>query len=136
MKSIPLDADWRYFPNEVMDAAYGVSELDESSWGVLPNLADYPHDLIAVSGTLNLRRTFDIEPIADVCLRFFIDLQHAPKGTELYVNGWHLGTHQNDEALHADVTDTVSLEDNLILIKLTHSGELSGLSLQSVPCDL
>ena len=135
MKPISLETDWRYFPTEIMDAAFGASELDESSWGVLPKLADYPHDLIAVSGTLNLRRTFDVEPIGDVCLRFYLDLQHAPVGTQVYVNGWHIGTLQAGETLHTDVTDTISLEDNLILLKLMHSGDLSGLSIQPVPCE-
>src|SRR5258705_5220062 len=123
MDSISLETDWRYFPTEVIDAAYGVSELDESSWGVLPKLADYPRDLIAISGTLNLRHTFNVEPIGDVCLRFYVDLQYAPIGTQVYVNGWHIGTLQMFEPLHADVTDYVSLEDKLLLIKLTRAGD-------------
>ena len=135
MKSIPLETDWRYFPTEVMDAAFGASELDESSWGVLPQLADYPRDLIAVSGTLNLRHTFNLEPIGEVCLRFYIQLDHAPIGTQVYVNGWHIGTIQAGEAFHADVTDYVSLENNLILLKLSHSGDLHGLSIQPIPCE-
>ena len=134
MNSISLESDWRYYPTEVMDAAYGASELDESSWGVLPQLADYPRDLIAVSGTLNLRHTFDLEPIGDVCLRFHLHLDRAPIGTQVYVNGEHLGTLQSTEPLHADVTDYVSLEDNFVLLKLTHSGELHGVSIQPVPC--
>src|SRR4051812_8934795 len=110
MKSIPLETDWRYFPTEVMDADFGVSELDESSWGVLPQLADYPRDLIAVAGTLNLRHAFDIEPIGDVCVHIHLDLKRAPLGTQVYVNGWHLGTIQLAEPLNVDVTDYVSLE--------------------------
>ncbi len=135
LKSISLETDWRYFPTELMDAIFGASELDESSWGVLPRLADYPHDLIAVSGTLNLRRTFDLEPIHDVCLRMYLDLKHAPTGTQVYVNGWHVGTVQTAGTLHTDVTDYVSLEDNLLLLKLTHSGDLNGLSIQRIPCN-
>ncbi len=135
MKSIALETDWRYFPTEVIDAAYGASELDESSWGVLPQVADYPRDLIAVSGTLNLRRTFDLEPIGDVCLRFHLHVDRAPIGTQVYVNGWHLGTMQSTEALQAEVTDYVTLEDNFILLKLSYSGELHGLSIQPIPCE-
>ena len=135
MQSIPLDDDWRYFPAEVIDAAFGASELDESSWGVLPLIAGYPRDLIAVSCTLNLRRTFDLEPIGDVCLRIHLDLGHAPIGTQVYVNGWHVGTLQSAGTLHADITDYVSLEDNLLLIKLNHSGDLYGLSIQRIPCE-
>jgi hypothetical protein len=135
MQPISLETDWLYFPTEVMDAVFGASELDESSWGILPQLADYPRDLIAFSGTLNLRHTFDLEPIGDVCLRFHLDLQRAPIDTQVYVNGWHVGTLQTAGPLHADVTDYVSLEDNLLLVKLTHSGDLHGLSLQPIPCE-
>ena len=135
MQPISLETHWRYFPTEVMDAAFGASELDESSWGILPRLADYPRDLIAIFGTLNLRRTFDLEPIGDVCLRFHLDLKRAPIGTQVYVNGWHIGTVQTADPLHADVTDYVSLEDNLLLLKLSHSGDLHGLCIQPIPCE-
>ena len=135
MQSISLETDWRYFPTEVMDAVFGVSQTDESSWGVLPQLADYPRELIAVSGTLNLRHTFDLEPIGEVCLRIHLDLKQAPIGTQLFVNGWHVGTVQTSAALHADVTDYVSLEANLLLLKLTHLGDLHGLSIQRIPCE-
>ena len=135
MHVILLETDWRYFPTEDMDEAFGAFELDESAWGILPQLADYPRDLIAVSGTLNLRHTFDIEPIGSVCLRFHIRLDHAPIGTQVYVNGWHAGTLQTADPLNADVTDYVSLEDNFVLLKLTRSGDLHGLSIQPIPCE-
>ena len=118
-----------------MDAAFGASELDESSWGLLPQLADYPRDLIAVSGTLNLRHTFDLEPINDVCLRFHLALKRAPIGTQVYVNGWHVGTIQTADPLRVDVTDYVSLENNLLLLKLIRPGDLYGLSIQPLPCE-
>lgn len=135
LSPISLEIDWRYFPTESADADFGVSQTDESSWGVLPQLADYPRNLIAISGTLNLRHTFDLEPIGDVCLRIHLDLKHAPIGTQVFVNGWHVGTIQTAEPLHADVTDYVSLEANLLLLKLTHTGDLHGLSLQPIPCE-
>lgn len=135
MNSTALETDWRYFPTEVMDAAYGMSELDESSWGVLAQLSDYPRNLIAISGVLNLRHTFDLEPITDVCVQIHLHLEHAPTDTQVYINGWHVGTSKPAEVLHADITDYVSLEDNLILLKLTRSGDLGGLFLQRVPCE-
>ncbi len=48
LNPIPFDTDWRYYPTEDLDPAYGVSRLDESSWGVLPSLTDWPRDLIAM----------------------------------------------------------------------------------------
>ncbi len=135
MNPISLDTNWRYFPTEVIDPIYGATELDESSWGVLPQISDYPRDLIAYSGTLNLRHTFDLEPIHDVCIRYHLHLIIAPVGTQVFVNGWHIGTFQAHQSLTADVTDYVTLEDNFILLKLSHRGDLSGLSLEPVPCD-
>ena len=135
MTALSLDTDWRYFPTEVMDVAYGASELDESSWGVLHNLSDYPRDLIATTGTLNLRHTFDLEPIGEVCLRFYLNLTVAPKDTQVYINGWHVGTFQAGQPFHVDVTDYVSLEDNLLLLKITRRGELARISIDPIPCD-
>lgn len=135
MKRIRLETNWRYFPTEVMDTAFGASELDASSWGVLPQLADYPCDLIAVSGTLNLRHSFDLEPIGDECISIHLRLDHAPIGTQIYVNGWHVGTLQTADPFRADITDYVSLEDNLLLLKLTRGGDLYGLCLERVPCE-
>ncbi|MCA0459060.1 MAG: hypothetical protein LCI00_34245 [Chloroflexi bacterium] len=134
MKAVWLDTDWRYFPTEVMDAAYGVSELDASSWGVLPQLSEYPRELIAETGTLNLRRSFDLEPMGDTCVRVYLNLTIAPKDTQVYVNGWHAGTFRAGEPFHADVTDYVSLEDNLVLVKITRRGELSGMGIEPIPC--
>lgn len=136
MKPLSLDTDWRYFPTEGMDAAFGASELDESSWGVLPNLSDYPRELIAAPDTLNLRRSFDLEPMGDMCVRVYLNLTIAPKDTQVYVNGWHAGTFQMGEPFHADVTDYVSLEDNLVLVKISRRGELGGMGIEPVPCDL
>lgn len=135
MDAITLDMDWRYFPTEVVDAAFGASELDVSSWGVLDNLSDYPRELIAQTGTLNLRHAFDLEPIGDVCLRFELHLTIAPRDTQVYVNGWHLGTFQVGQPFQADVTDYVSLEDNFVLLKISRRGDLGGLSIDPIPCD-
>lgn len=132
--TIHLDSAWRYFPVEDMDSAYGVSQLDESSWGVLPQLAEYPRDIFSFYHELQLRRTFDVPPIGDVCLRFHLNLQVAPSGTQLFINGWHIGTVQHGQALTVDVTDFISLEDNLILIKLARKGDLHSLTLQPIPC--
>ncbi|MEZ4671613.1 MAG: hypothetical protein R3E39_27230 [Anaerolineae bacterium] len=135
LNPISLDHDWRYFPMEVMDEAYGASELDESSWGVLPDLADYPRDVIAFYGSLNLHHTFDLEPIEEICLRFHLHLTIAPAGTQVYINGWHVGTAQSGKPLLSDVTDFVTLEGNVLLLKLARKGDLRGLTLHPVPCE-
>jgi hypothetical protein len=135
LSPIALDQDWRYFPTEDMDTAYGASLLDESSWGVLARIEDFPRDVVQFYRELHLRHVFDLEPIADQCLRFHLMVDEAPRGTQFYVNGWHVGT-MGDSPLVSDVTDYVTLEGNVLLLKLTSErGTFKWLRLQPVPCD-
>lgn len=131
---IPLDYDWRCFPPEDADAAFGGSLLDESAWDALAQIADWPRHLLPSAGTVHLRRTLDLEPIGEVCLRYRLRLERAPAGTSVYVNGWHVGALQADAALDVDVTDALTLEGNVILLKVTRRGAIGGMSLLPVPC--
>lgn len=132
---IVLDHDWRYFPTEDMDPAYGASLLDESSWGVLARIEEFPRDVVQFYRELHLRRRFDLEPIEDQCLRFHLMVDEAPKGTQFYINGWHVGTAAGSPLI-SDVTDYVTLEGNVLLLKLTSArGAFRGLRLQPVPCE-
>lgn len=136
LKPIPLDDDWRYFPTEDLDPTYGASELDESSWGALARLADAPREVIAFYGTLNLRRRFDLEPMLDQCVRYELHWAAAPEGAQVFINGWQVGVvRAAGQPLVSDVTDFVSLEDNLILIRLGRKkGEFGALWLLPTPC--
>lgn len=135
LNPIPFDTDWRYFPTEDLDPAYGASQLDESSWGVLPNLADWPRDLVSMGSILHLQKRFDLEPIGDICVRIMLHIESAPANTAVYINGWHAGTLQPATPLVSDITDYVSLEDNLILLNITRKGDLHGVWIQAVPCE-
>lgn len=131
---IDLTDDWRYLSPEDIDPAYGVSALDESAWGVMPVLADFPRESIGHDRPLSLQRRFDLPPIGDVCLRYVLDVPQAPARTAIYINGWHAAT-TTGEAITVDVTDWVTLEDNRILLKVfSKRGELHGLHLRAVPC--
>jgi hypothetical protein len=131
---IPLDDDWRCYPPEDGDAAFGGSMLDESAWDALAALSEWPRHRLPGAGTLHLRRRVDLDPIGDVCLRYRLRLERAPAGTNVTVNGWHVGTVEAGGALEVDVTDALTLEGNVILLKVTRRGEISGVSLLPVPC--
>lgn len=135
LQPIALDTDWRYFPTEDLDPADTAAQLDESAWGVLPTLADYPREIVSFYRLLHLQRRFDLLPIDDVCLRYHLHLDHAPDSTQVYINGWHAGTVGEGKPLISDVTDFVTLEDNLLLLKVTREGDLHGIMLRSVPCE-
>lgn len=132
---IPLDNDWRCFPPEETDATFGGSSLDETAWDALARLSDWPQLLLPGAGTVYLRRTLDLEPIGEMCLRYRLRLERAPAGTSVYVNGWHVGTTEAGAALEADVTDALTLEGSVILLKVTQRGAISGLTLLPVSCD-
>jgi hypothetical protein len=132
---IPLNADWRSYPPEDIDPVYGASQLDESSWDVLPTLAEWPRHLLGQADTVHLQKKFDLEPIGDVCLRFLLHVDAAPEATAVYVNGWHGGTLQKGQSLNADVTDYVTLDGNVLLLKVTKPGRFGDVYLQPVPCD-
>lgn len=135
LSPISLDHNWRYFPTEDMDPAYGASLLDESSWGVLARIEDFPRDVVRSYSELHLRHLFDLEPIGDQCLRFHLMIDEAPQGTQFYINGWHVGTVEAG-SLISDVTDFVTLEGNVLLLKLTSArGTFRRLRLQPVTCD-
>ena len=132
---ILLETDWRFYPTDDTDPAYGSSQTDESSWGILDSLTKWPRDLLSRYETLHLQKTFDLEPITDVCVRYRLHIDAAPEHSAVYINGWHVGTVQAGKALLSDVTDYVTLEDNLILLKVSRKGTLQGVRLQAVPCD-
>lgn len=135
LQPIPLDTGWRYFPTEDLDPADTAAQLDESAWGVLPTLSDYPHEIVSFYRLLNLQRRFDLLPIEDVCVRYHLHLDHAPDSTQVYINGWHAGTVEQGKSLMSDVTDFVTLEDNFLLLKVSRKGDLRGVTLWRVPCD-
>jgi hypothetical protein len=131
---LELDLDWLVFPPADADPAYGASLLDDSTWDALESVSDWPVDRLGDRDGVQLKRRFDLEPIGEVCLRFVLQLDHAPAGTQVYINGWHTGTTESGKALISDVTDYVTLEANLIHLKLVRREVLSGLRLVAMPC--
>src|SRR5690554_4775809 len=56
-----------------------------------------------------LRRTFDLQPIGEVCLRFLLHIESAPGGTAVSVNGYDAGVTIHGQPFVADVTDSLTL---------------------------
>lgn len=131
LRSVFMDQDWRYYPTEDSDPVYGSSQSDESSWGIVSSISELP----SVPGVLHLRHQFDLEPINDVCIRYWFHIDSSPEKTAIYINGWHVGTTQGVGELAADVTDYVSLEANVLLLKIIKKGGSGRIWLQPVRCD-
>jgi hypothetical protein len=83
-----------------------------------------------------LTRTFDVPPILDVCLRFDLHITAAPGAIVLYVNGRRLGEVDGTRPFIFDVTDFITLEDNLIGLRVDCgvSGAFGDVFLKAEPC--
>jgi hypothetical protein len=84
---------------------------------------------------LHLRYTFDLEPIGEVCLRFFLHIESAPSGTTVDMNRWRVGLTQVGQSFIADVTDFVTLEDNILLLQGDQPGDIGPVWLERIPCE-
>jgi len=84
---------------------------------------------------IELRRTFDLEPIGEVCLRFFLHIEAAPDETAVTMNGWNVGKVSAGQPLMADVTDFVTLEDNVLLLVVHQKGKFGDVWVARVPCE-
>jgi hypothetical protein len=92
-------------------------------------------DWLLQHGMVELRRMFDLEPIGEVCLRFYLHVDAAPGGTAVSMNGHEVGTVQAGQSFAADVTDDLTLENNLLLLKVSQRGVFASVWLERIPCD-
>ncbi|HYO87092.1 MAG TPA: hypothetical protein VER79_00500 [Candidatus Limnocylindrales bacterium] len=83
-----------------------------------------------------LTRTFDVPPILDVCLRFDLHMEAAPGPVVVYMNGRRLGEIDGDHPFVCDVTDFITLEDNLIALRVdcAQGGAFRDVLLKAEPC--
>jgi hypothetical protein len=101
---------------------------------LLPSLVDCHLDL-AEDVTIELQRMFDLEPIGEVCLRFYLHIEAAPDDTTVTMNGWDVGKVSAGQLLVVDVNDFVTLEDNVLLLKVNQKGRFGDIWLERVPCE-
>jgi hypothetical protein len=101
----------------------------------LSMLVDLPHHLLIGDIPASLQKTFDLDPIGEVCLRFVLHIAAAPAGTVVNVNRWEAGITQDQYPFAADVTDYVTLEYNVLILKLRQGGRLGAMWLERLPCE-
>lgn len=82
-----------------------------------------------------LRRSVDLEPIEDVCIRYWLCIEAAPNETQVWINKVDLGRTVDGEVFNADVTDYVSLEDNELLFVVSRQGSFGNVWIERVPCE-
>lgn len=82
-----------------------------------------------------LQRSFNVEPMDEICLRYFLHIDSAPRDSQVYINEKHIATYS--APFKIDVTDYLWLEDNIIGIRVDRDtpGNFGDIYLQPVPCD-
>lgn len=137
---MPLDADWSYLYAENAGKKYAQIH-NRPEWIPLPSLSDWSVVSSARFGADWFRREVTIEPL-DTCVNYFLKIDHVPENAMIFVNGKLMGQVQSDNIDHLtfDVTNALSLGDNLIAIKLrcnsdSGGGSFENIRLQPVPCE-
>ncbi len=80
-----------------------------------------------------LQKKFDL-PLRDVCVSYWLCIDSAPAATRLYINGRDFGVVATP--LRFDVTDYVTLDDNVIAFRVPCEmrGSFSDIRLTAFPC--
>jgi hypothetical protein len=132
---IYLNTEWLCYPLPDVNPAYIAAYNDDSTWEVLVKLADWPRHLLQQTKIVFLHHRFDLEPIGNICLRFILHLEDAPDGTNVILNGQHLETFYGGQPFEKDVTDYLTLDDNLLRFEVKKVGPFGDVRLKRVPCE-
>lgn len=126
---ISLDSDWRCDYFEDIPTLH-----DFMPTSPVPSLTQWRFDRTRDENWRAwLEKRFDL-PMRDVCVNYVLRIDHVPEGTRLYVNGRAFG--EIAAPMSADVTDYVTLEENVIALRVPSGteGAFSDIRLVAVPC--
>ena len=134
---ISLDEKWRYQFAPVGDD-YSKPSFDDSDWEwttftglAIPKVS--PPDVIW------LRKRFDLNP-SEACVRYFLRCDDSTIPMVVYLRGRKVAETGNDSHIDIDVTDELSLDDNVLVLKLQPAkwdldSQTQELYLQPIFCD-
>jgi len=86
-----------------------------------------------------MRKRFDLQP-TEACMRYFLRCDRSSYPMRLYLRGKLIEQTGNDDAIDIDVTDFLSLDDNILVLAI-HARQwdldpqISDLYLQPIFCD-
>ncbi|MFN8378139.1 MAG: hypothetical protein U0452_05660 [Anaerolineae bacterium] len=125
---VSLNAGWTVHYDEPREIVYAFAELD--AW--LPFLSAF----VCKGRMAWLSRTFDVPPILDQCLRFDLHITAAPGRVVLTVNGQMRVAVDGTRPFVFDVTDFITLEDNILTLQVdcAGAGSFGDVFLKAEPC--
>jgi len=134
---ISLNEKWRYrFSTEHED--FSNPSFDDSDWEwTLFN--DVPIPKLSPPDVIWLRKRFDLNP-AEACIRYFLRCSDSAYPMTIYLRGQSIKTTGNDAYLDMDITDYVSLDNNVLVLAIRADEwdldpQKAELHLQPIFCD-
>ena len=134
LSKISLNIGWHYRQATESEDYAGLS-IDDSKW----EQVDFGDIEKPSSNIIWLRRRFDLTPMT-ACVRYFLRCDESGYAMTIYLRGQVVAEVDRDSAIDIDVTDYVSLDDNVMVLAIrTHESDFESqgteLYLQPVLCD-
>jgi hypothetical protein len=132
-----LNTNWRYcYATKSED--YSSVTVDDSDWDLVA-FTDIPISKMSPHEVIWLRKRFDLTP-AEACLRYFLRYEGRAFPMTIYLRGQAIAQYDKNSVLDVDVTDYVSLDDNVLVLAIRFKGQgidlqQAELFLQPIFCD-
>jgi hypothetical protein len=126
------------FPPLYLVTGWQIASSGDLVWENVDSLVALSPDQVVLSGRVRLRCVFDLEPIGDICVRYWLHVASTPINIEVLVNGYPvtLALHEGGQSYSADITDCVTLDDNELVLTFSSAGDLGSVTIQPVPCPI
>jgi hypothetical protein len=134
---ISLNNKWRYcYATKSED--YSDVTVDDSNWDSI-TFTDIPIEEMSPHDVIWLRKRFDLTP-AEACVRYFLRCEGRAYPMTIYLRGQAIAQYDKEAYLDVDVTDYVSLDDNVLVLMIRFDGQTvdlqqTELHLQPIFCD-
>lgn len=132
---ISLAKNWRYRYAPVQEKFSG-TDVSDSDWAV----ANWADIIIKDAGAKKIwaRNRFHLEPTME-CVRYFLRTDRFVFPAQVFLRGKLIAEVSLNESLDLDVTDEVSLSNNILMLAIDPSGwkqeKPADLYLQAIFCD-
>lgn len=134
---ISLNNKWRYcYAKKSED--YSGTTVDDSDWDSI-TMTDIPIEEMPSYDVIWLRKRFDLTP-TEACVRYFLRCEGSIYPMTIYLRGQAIAQYDKESYLDVDVTDYVSLDDNVLVLMIRLDGQgldlhQAELHLQPILCD-
>jgi|GEM_PF-1866632 len=137
LQQISLNTNWQYHFADQSDDYSSVTHKN-SNWD-WTTLTDFPPAEVSAHYGLWLRKSFDLHP-TEACVRYFLCCDVMAYQMTIYLRGQVIVQCERGDVLDVDITDYVSLDDNVLVLAIRLDGQTidaqpTELYLQPIYCD-